>query len=460
MRRCRIVLKIFLSITIGVMFSYVPPSLAEEGVPKITDLMIDGVEADLMTEVTRLNADDLDDRSIVISGRAEVPEGELESVFVSFDGGSSWNEVVVDPLGKFSVRFQPALDRIYEWSVKAVSTTGKVSDTADDVYVFIVKSITGEEEAAMVFKELLKHYMDENRFAFMELVSEDFEGDLDALEDAIQDDFRFFNNIIIRPSITRTIGQDNEYEVNFIFYRRVQSANSGEIFTDNAATTMNFRTEEGGVKLISMAAPLIFGLSNVAEVATSVDNDAVGDQVIVVDPNTGRVTKVEQLQTVEETMTGDVRLGTATLRCTYVYPPGAAGTGQGFTFLSQSVSVATTVAVFNATATADFTPYIGAVAGTPAVFSTGGSTEVIELGAGSLNSVNSVPSEADGGYSSSDPSSGTTVGMAEGNLYAIWTGSVYAVIRVSSLVATWGAGVGNLTMTFEYKIQMSGTNQF
>jgi hypothetical protein len=312
----------------------------------------------------------------------------------------------------------------------------------------------------MVFKELLRHYMDENRFAFMELVSEDFEGDLDALEDAIQDDFRFFNNIIIRPSITRTIGRDNEYEINFIFYRRVQSANSGEIFTDNAATTMNFRAEEGGVKLISMAAPLIFGLSNVTEVATSVDNDAVGDRVIAVDPNTGRVTRAEQLETVEETMTGDVRKGTATLVCAYVYPPGALGTGQGFTFFTQSVSVATTGAVSRAAAAADFTPYISAVAGSPVVFSTGGMTEVVNLGAGSLNSVNSVPSVDDAGYSTSDPSTGNTVTISEGNLYAIWTGNVYAVIRVSSMVATWGAGTGNIIMNFEYKVQISGTNQF
>ena len=114
-----------------------------------------------------------------------------------------------------------------------------------------------------------------------------------------------------------------------------------------------------------------------------------------------------------------------------------------------------------ATAAADFTPYINAGAGTPVVFSTGGMTEVLNLGgAGNLNSINSVPSETDGGYSTSDPSTGNTVTVTEGNVYAFWTGNIYAVIRVTSLVVTWGAGTGNITMFFEYKIQMSGTNQF
>ncbi|MGB2600135.1 MAG: hypothetical protein WBC99_06800, partial [Candidatus Omnitrophota bacterium] len=208
------------------------------------------------------------------------------------------------------------------------------------------------------------------------------------------------------------------------------------------------------------AAPLIFGLSNVGEVATSVDNDSVGNRVIVVDPITGQVSKVEQLQTVEETMTGDVRQGTATLVCAYVYPPAVGGTGQGFTFEGQSISTASTGAVFAATATADFTPYIGAVAGSPVVFSTGGDTEVLDLGSGRLNNVSSVPSEIGGGYSASDPSGGNTVTITEGNLYAFWTGSVYAVIRVTSLTTTWGAFTGNVRMSFEYKIQLSGTNQF
>ena len=157
--------------------------------------------------------------------------------------------------------------------------------------------------------------MRENQDGFMAFVSDDFEGDLSSLEDAIEDDFRYFNNIVIRPIITNILPSDNEVELTFTFTRRVESSRSGQILTDEASTYMIFERTEDGYRVSAMAAPLIFGLSNAEEVATVVDNDSIGQQVIAVNPETGQASKVTQQETVEATASAIE--GSENLSCDY-----------------------------------------------------------------------------------------------------------------------------------------------
>mgnify|MGYP001365210632 CR=1 FL=1 len=141
---------------------------------------------------------------------------------------------------------------------------------------------------------MLQQYMNENNSGFMQYVSDNFEGDLAALENAIDDDFAFLNNIRILTSIIRISPFRNTFDLDFTYSRTVQSATTGQTSTDSAASSMTFVLTDEGVKLISMAAPLIFGVSNTAEVATEIQTDSIGQEVLVV-TNTGDTTTVTQV---------------------------------------------------------------------------------------------------------------------------------------------------------------------
>jgi len=305
---------------------------SEEGVPEISELRIGTRDLENLPDILTLSRDDLDGSKLIIRGRAEISEGKIGAVLVSLDGGENWEKASFDSGGAFIFEFVPDLDRDYKLAVKAVATTGKSSDYESDTFPVIVKSERASETVKKAFFHMLRFYMNENQTGFMAFVSDDFEGDLSSLEDAIDDDFRFLDNISIKPVVTRVLTQGEKVELSFTYSRRVESTQTGEVLTDSASSFMTFIRTDDGFKLIAMASPLIFGISNVEEVATTVDNDSVGDQVIIVNPDTGQAEEATQQETVEETV-DTVTSGSETVNCDYDFTwagPQPTGTGQGF----------------------------------------------------------------------------------------------------------------------------------
>ncbi|MBF0252660.1 MAG: hypothetical protein HQL29_02490 [Candidatus Omnitrophica bacterium] len=311
---------------------------SQEGVPEINELRVGPVSLESLPDLLVLSADDLEGGKLVFRGKADIYEGTIGAVFISFDGGENWEKVNFSNDGSFNYEFTPVTAQEYKVCIKAVATTGKTSDYESDIFPIMVSNEHGEDEVRRVFNSLLKSYMNEDQTTFMSFVSDDFEGDLGALEDAIDDDMRFFENIVINPTISRVVKQGAEYELYFTFYRRLENASSGGILTDSSSSFMRFKKNEDGVKLVAMAAPLIFGVSNTEEVATTVDGDSVGQEVIVVNSDTGQASKVTQQDTVEETVGGEVVEGSETLTCEYDLAHGDADSGEGFSFESQSIS--------------------------------------------------------------------------------------------------------------------------
>ncbi|MBF0252661.1 MAG: hypothetical protein HQL29_02495 [Candidatus Omnitrophica bacterium] len=81
------------------------------------------------------------------------------------------------------------------------------------------------------------------------------------------------------------------------------------------------------------------------------------------------------------------------------------------------------------------------------------------MGSGSIDSYSSVPSDS-GSYSTSIPK-GSYIKLATGNVYAFKTSSVYGLIKITSLSPTrTGDDESAIDISFDYKVQMSGNNNF
>ena len=320
--------------------------------------------------------------------------------------------------------------------------------------------VASEDEVKKAFFAILKAYINEDQGTFMGFIADDFQGNRSALEDAIDDDFRFFNNITISPTISRIVQAGDSFEVDFVFYRKLQSAKTGSVVSDNASSYMLFKRTDDGCKVIAMASPLIFGLSNAEEVATNVDSGAVGKEIIVVDSNTGSVTKAEQQTTVAETASGNVRTGTESMHSNLIFTGPDSGVGECFIFSSQSITTDSSEQIEHRAHTGDFSLFRSPNAGDPIYFSTANGAMLKDLGSGSLDSVTSVPADSSA-YTYAIPLSGPHVIPESGRLYAFKTSAGYSVIRITSLSASVTSPISSVVdVTFDYKIQMNGTNNF
>lgn len=258
-----------------------------ESEPVLTDLKFNRADVLRVEDLAVLTREDLESGIITIRGRAEVRRGLIGLVEISLDGGQKWARTTLGERGMFTHDIRPDLERDYDFRIRAITTTGQKSDEEEHSFVLRVTASNPQEEVRQAFMELLRAYMSEDRAAFMRLVSNDFEGNESALEDAITDDFRYLDNIRIEPQISRVAQIDRSYEVYFTFNRQIQSSRSGQILRDSAASIAGFVREGDGFKLSRLAAPLIFGLSGASEIATSVTGESVGKTIIRLDPTTG-----------------------------------------------------------------------------------------------------------------------------------------------------------------------------
>lgn len=282
---------------------------AADDIPEISDLKFNNVALDHVDGQMILGRDALENGRITVRGLAEVGDGKIGKVELSFDGGQNWQPTKLGSNGLFIYEnFQPTLDREYEFHIRALTTTGKNSPPEENHFFFTVTSRDETQIVRQAFLNLIKLYAAENRAGFIALVSPEFEGNLSELEDAIEDDFRYFDNIRIEPNIVRIIQFDGKYEVYFTFNRQLQSTRSGRLLKDSAASTATFSRVGEQFMLHEMAAPLIFGLSNPTELATSVTEESVGQEVIVVSES-GDVGTTTQAATVEDAISGEIETG-------------------------------------------------------------------------------------------------------------------------------------------------------
>lgn len=405
-----------------------------DGEPVITDLKFNRVDTARAEERVILAREDLEQGLITVRGRAEVRRGMIGLVEYSVDGGQKWLKATLGDRGLFSFELRPELEREYDFRVRALTTTGQVSDQDDHSFLLLVSAANPQDGVRQAFLQLLRAYMEENRSAFMGLVSRDFEGNETALDDAITDDFRYLDNIRIEPNISRVAQFDKTYEIYFTFNRSVQTR-SGAMLRDSAATIAGFVREGEGFKLSRMSAPLIFGISNPGEIATSVTTQSVGSNVITLDPRTGEAATQAQAATV-----GGSSVNSGTVTSTIA----SQIQSEGFEFDTDSETAETT----------PFPPN-GDIAfsrdgGGTFRLSFKGGVENQQVG-GSIDAVTTAPAT---GYVAQPEINNPTTGVYILKLL----GNKYAVIEITSITPGGQPDMG--TVIFRYKYQPNGSRNF
>ncbi|MDP2431441.1 MAG: hypothetical protein Q8O33_05370 [Pseudomonadota bacterium] len=402
-----------------------------DGEPVITDLKFNRVDTARAEERVVLAREDLELGVITVRGRAEVRRGMIGLVEYSIDGGQKWLKATLGDRGLFSFDLRPELEREYDFRIRALTTTGQVSDQDDHSFFLMVSALNPQDGVRQAFMQLLRAYMDENRSAFMRLVSRDFEGNETALEDAITDDFRYLDNIRIEPNIARVAQFDKTYEIYFTFNRSVQ-ARSGQVLSDSAATVAGFVREGEGFKLSRLAQPLIFGVSNPDEIGDSVTGESVGRNVLRLDPRTGEASTQTQTPTVSGS---SINSGTIISNIT------SQTQFEGFNFDMDDETAENGVPPAGDIAFARHTQFV-------LYFKNG--VESQQIG-GTIDSVTTAPAT---GYANQPEIIDPALGV-----YALkLLGNKYAVIEITA--KTPGGLADSGTVTFRYKYQPDGSRNF
>lgn len=404
----------------------------QDNEPAITDLRFNNLDAARLDDSMALGLEDLQNGQIIVRGRAEVRRGEIGLVEISLDEGKTWKPATLGDQGLFTWEFRPEVGHSYPFRIRAFSTTGVSTGAEEHDFHLLVAATDGNNDAREVFRKLLDAYQGKNRSGFMALVSESFQGDISALDDALSSDFRFLDSIAIQANISRVVSTNGVFELYFTYNRQVRSNKSGQFLKDSAASVIGLRREAGGMKLVRMSAPLIFGVSDTGNVATSVTGQAVGQNVLSVDPVTGVASTQSQGNTASggSSNSQTVETGTKTL-----------GPGQSYNFDTDSI------------ASNDFNVMQGDIA----------SPQMPEPFLFLRNAVNwkgvSCPiSTTSAAPAGTYPSQSPLTNVGPGSCYAleILPGPKYAVIEIISFSVT---GMGRTT-TFRFKYQTNGSRNF
>ncbi len=398
----------------------------ESNEPSIVDLRFNSIDAARLDDVMVLGPEDLQNGLIVVRGQAQVGRGEIGLVEISLDEGKNWNTATLDDRGLFTWEFRPEIGRDYPFRVRAISTTSVSTGPEDHEFHLRVSNTDGAAEARVVFKKLLEAYQGKDRSGFMKLVSNAFEGDSSALDDALMNDFRWLDSIAIQANVARVVSNSGLFELYFTYNRQVRSTRSGQFLKDSSASVVGLRRGTGGMKLVRMSAPLIFGISDTGNIATSVTGQAVGQNVLSVDPYTGNAGAQPQGNTTVSSGS-TTQSGTKTL-----------GPAQSYNFDTDSIANEGGGPPMQG----DIAPGFGML-----FLRNGISWKQLS---GPLSSVSSAPAT---GYSTS-----FEFRVNAGNVYAlaIAPGPKYAAIEIVSITQ---GGQGSI-ITFRYKYQPSGSRNF
>ncbi len=266
-----------------------------EGPVETRYLFINGISYDQEGTKITLYKDMLRDGLIFIRGKAQAAGNrKVGAVMVSIDNKEKWERAKLAADGSIEFSFRPEPERTYKIYLKIIDTVGKSNDVDKTLKEVTVsnRNIMGIVKEAL--DKLASDYRKEDAGAFMSMVRGDFEPDRSTLDRAVRRDFTLFDSISLNFTIVG-IASDakGQIAVSLSFTRSVTSSRSGKAFSDKGTTELSLIPDGSKLLLVSMKSPLIFGLSDSANVSSGTVNSGSADPLIVVD---GR---------------GDVRIGSA-----------------------------------------------------------------------------------------------------------------------------------------------------
>lgn len=379
----------------------------------------------------------LSEGMIRISGKAAVKKGKIGGVRVSVNDREKWDDAEFSDNGAFEYTFRPETGMSYIIYVEVMDTAGKTNDVEATRREVAISDESIQAVIRQVLDAMIEAYRNENLNLFMSYVSEEFAGDATNLDRAVRKDFSAFDNIDIRYTINNLASSDKGIFVSLNYNRTVISSRSGETLTDKGITEFVFRNGEGGPKAYSMKNPLIFGLSDAAEVATGTVQSATNDSILVVDESGNAETMPfnDAIAFINGEEASGVESGSNITLVSESHPPA------GFDFVAGETTVADGDFIITG---GDDTPPAYAYG-----FLNNGAT-LVDLGAVAINTVDEAPAA---GYT--DPGG---INFYEGHTYAFKLGSgKYALMEVKSIILTWVVDHFRYTMSFDYKYQPDGS---
>jgi hypothetical protein len=377
---------------------------------------------------------------IVLRGKARVSKGNIGGASVSLDNRATWKEAQFSTDGAFEYRFRPEVGKTYVMYVEVVDTSGKANDIENTRKELTVSEGSFQNQVRETLDAMIAAYRAEDPAAFMKYVSEDFAADPSVLDRAIRRDFAIFDNIDLRYTLNNVASGSGGLFTSISFSRQLTSARDGKTYTDKGVTEFVFRLTDQGAKVFSMKFPLIFGLSDSAEIATGTANSGSNEPTIVVS-SSGDVALVP----LSDALAGNdsissVESGSATIAVQF-HP------ALGFDFVSGEVRESGVAFMMTGGDATQVAAYVFLQAG----------TLINDLG--SSVPISSLSQAPDSGYGSGPATGG--IYLVSGHSYAfLLSNGKYALMQVTNVTFP-GSGYDIITtMQFSYKYQPDGSRNF
>jgi hypothetical protein len=235
------------------------PVIAAEGAISIESLKIGGKAIGDRAKRTLFYKQLLPGGKISVNGKAISKEGALVSVEVTQDGRKTWRKARLLQNGFFEYSFRPKADESYVVCIKATSAKG----LANNIEATCTEIKVSEKNMYSLVKETLDEvvqaYEHNNSRAFMSFFSEDFYGDKDILDRAVRSGAGLYHDIDVRVTLNSVVpDHDDKIFASIAFNRRYTVIKTGKTMTDSGATSFIFGIENGQLKIVSMAKPLLF----------------------------------------------------------------------------------------------------------------------------------------------------------------------------------------------------------
>ena len=396
----------------------------------INYLYLNKIAYDESGEKVTIYKETLQDGLIYINGKASTKKGKLGGVRITTNNKEKWEEAKVSENGAFEYSFRPELNKDYILYIEIMDTAGKTNDielTRKEVKL-------SDQNIMALIKETLDKmidaYRNEDPTRFMSYVSDDFTGDEANLDRAIRRDFNAFDNIDLRYTLNNiTAGTKGMAYVSINFNRSVISTKDGRAYSDKGMTEFIFQL--GPARVYNMKNPLIFGLSDAANVAVGTVKSSSGELNI-------SLSETNAVSLTADGTTGDssVLSGTVTLTTTVPWV-----SYQGFIFDEEN----TTNENWASTVGGDF----GIMIEAPNMY-------LIKLSAGQVKkrastAIDQINTADESGYGNG-PENGS---VGDSFVFKL-SNNTYGVIEITN-IAAFGAGYRG---TIKYKYQPDGTRNF
>lgn len=245
-------------------------------------LYLNGTSFDEFAEKATIYSASLENGEILIKGKATAGKNKIALTELTLDGKETW-QVMNQENGVFNFRFTPEAGKTYDLYIRITDTRGRTNNVESTHRKLLIsgQNIRGLVNDAL--NNLVRAYQNKNSTEFMSHISSDFAGDFVNLDRAVRKDFSSFENIMLSFTINNVIASAGKVAVSITYNRSLTGIRSSTTFRDSGMTEFTFKLDNNSLSVFSMKNPLIFGLSDAAEVATGSAPNNSSTPVIIVD---------------------------------------------------------------------------------------------------------------------------------------------------------------------------------